>query len=135
MNRLTTQITIEQQSLSDPNDYNERTPGWSELATGVWADIDPLSGRQLDFARSFSHTVTHSILIRYRAGMSSTMRARKGDRVFNINAILNQDIKGDFKERNIWLMLVCTESVTDQTPESIEVGWNTLSEGSWNSME
>jgi SPP1 family predicted phage head-tail adaptor len=65
----------------------ESTPTWTTYAT-AYADIKPLSARQLEVARAYADTVSHSMRIRYRSGVSPTHRAIIGSRVFTFNGVV-----------------------------------------------
>lgn len=61
-----------------------------------WADIDPLTGRELLAAQQIQSTVTHNIQVRYRKELANpiavtNMRILYGSRIFNIHACMDQD--------------------------------------------
>lgn len=79
-------------------------PNWTTDTGGtVWAKVKPLSGRQLEQARTIAATATHRVTIRYRTGVTTVKRLQLGTRNLYINAVLNED------ERNEALILTCTE--------------------------
>jgi SPP1 family predicted phage head-tail adaptor len=78
--------------------------GWKDVAT-VHASIQPLSGQEALVARQLQDTVTHKVVMRYRAGVTAKHRLRFGTRLFNIREVRNID------ERNWKLELRCEEGV------------------------
>lgn len=80
---------------------------WDDIATltNIRASIEPLSGRELYAAQQFNSEVTHSVHIRYRAGITDAMRVRFGTRLFTIHNVLN------IEERNRDIQLLCSEGL------------------------
>jgi SPP1 family predicted phage head-tail adaptor len=83
------------------------TQTWVDLAT-VWADIQPLSGREARIAERLSSRVSHQITLRYRAEFGdpqrvAQMRVLYRTRVFAVHAALNDD------EANVAVILLATE--------------------------
>ena len=84
---------------------------WIDVAT-VWADIQPLSGRELENARRMASEVSHQITLRYQTLFTDTRtvaayRARYKGRVFNLHAALNED------EANVLITLLASEGLND----------------------
>ena len=52
------------------------------------AQLSPLSGRELIAAQAVQSLVTCRIRMRYRAGITARMRARQGNFVYNILAVV-----------------------------------------------
>ena len=77
---------------------------WTEVAT-VWAAIKPLRGNERYEAQQIQSTLTHKVIMRYRAGIKPQMRILYGNRVFEIEAVIDVD------ERHKWLELLCSEVV------------------------
>lgn len=71
----------------------------------VWASIQPISGNEALVARQLQDTVTHKVVMRYRAGVTAAMCLKFGTRMFNIREVRNLD------ERNHTLELRCEEGV------------------------
>ena len=76
----------------------------------AWADITPLTGRELMAAQAVQSSVSHMITMRYRSEFANptqvaNMRAVYNGRLFNIHASLNQD------ERNRSVMLQAEEGL------------------------
>lgn len=88
--------------------FGGQSNSWSTLAT-VWADINPLSGRELLAAQQVQAEVSHQITVRYQASIFANpkavapLRVVYNSRVFNVQASLNED------ERNIEVTLLCVE--------------------------
>lgn len=97
-------ITIQNAVPGSPDAFGQRVISWSTFAT-LYAAIEPQTGRQLEYARSFAATVTHKITTRYVPGILPTMRVQFGTRIFTINAAINPE------ERCRELNLYCTETV------------------------
>lgn len=70
-----------------------------------WASISPLSGREYFQARQAQATISHKMIMRYQSGIKPYHRVSWGERIFDINAILNEN------EANIRLTLFCTEAI------------------------
>jgi SPP1 family predicted phage head-tail adaptor len=71
-------ITI--QSVADTqNSYGEGIPSYTDLIT-VWAQISPLSGKELDLTNSKTLTAiaSHKIIIRYNPNINITNRIKWG---------------------------------------------------------
>ena len=67
---------------------------WSD-AFSCWADVDPLSGRELIAAQQVQSTVTHTVGVRYRKELANptqvaNMRIVFRGRFFNIHACMDQ---------------------------------------------
>jgi len=76
--------------------------GWGDVLT-AWAEIAPLSGREVFAAGHLEGHVTHKITMRYQSGITTDMRVSFNGRLFNIRAVMNVD------ESNRWLELVVEE--------------------------
>lgn len=67
---------------------------WEDVAT-VWAAIDPISGREFYEAQQSQSEVSHKIRCRYRPGLTTDMRIKYRDRVFEIVSIINWQERGE----------------------------------------
>lgn len=65
---------------------------WEPVCT-VWAQIQPLEGRELIEAMQVVWHVSHKIYMRYNPLIDAGYRIRYGDRVFNIVAIIDTDMQ------------------------------------------
>ena len=107
---LTRHIQIQRPStIKDSLGAPSRT--WINVAT-VWADIQPLSGREAVIANRISAELTHQITLRYQAVFDNPqqvaqMRALYKSRIFNIHSALNED------EKRTQLILLVSEGLDD----------------------
>lgn len=105
------QIVIEQRSASQDS-FGDQVQTWTTVTT-TYADIVPLSGRELQAAQSISTEVSHQIRVRYNSNIASfsdpklmaALRVRFGNRLFNIHASLNVD------ERNNEMNFLASEGL------------------------
>ncbi|WP_300747492.1 phage head closure protein [Pseudomonas sp.] len=85
----------------------EMTPTWLEVAR-LYASIEPLSARDFLAASAAQSKVSARVVIRYRAGVDSTMRIIHRDKIYNIEGVLADKVSGlDY------LTLPCSEGVND----------------------
>jgi SPP1 family predicted phage head-tail adaptor len=77
---------------------------WTTLAT-VWANIKPITGKEVLAAGRLETRITHKITVRWRKDLTITpdMRALVHDRVFSIRAVINEN------ESNRWATLLVEE--------------------------
>jgi SPP1 family predicted phage head-tail adaptor len=66
--------------------------------TTLWAAVRPVSARGDVLAAAAGATVTHRIVIRTRAGLTTRHRLRDGSRIFRIVALRDPDGSGRFIE-------------------------------------
>lgn len=80
-----------------------------EWATVLTTDayINPLSGREFLVAHGMQADTTHEITMRYWAPLTAKHRIKYGDRIFNIDQVLNDD------ERNTSMTLRCIEGLNE----------------------
>ncbi len=71
--------------------------------TGIWAEIMPLRGREYWASKQTTSKITGKIRIRYLDGITPKMRVKFGERIFNIEAVLNPN------EKNIETILLVSE--------------------------
>jgi SPP1 family predicted phage head-tail adaptor len=76
---------------------------WETVADMIHADLKPLSGRQLEHAQSIAASVSHLVTMRYNEGITQGQRLRLGNRIFQINAVIDE------QEMHVKLSLYCTE--------------------------
>lgn len=96
-------ITI-QELVEQVDEYGTPTgtSTWQDVCT-VWAAIEPIQGREYVLLHSTQSELSARIRIRYRSGIKPAMRVVYGDRVFDIQAVI------DTQERHIELQLMCIE--------------------------
>lgn len=102
---LRRQVVIEQPSGAQ-NGLGEPAQSWSEVAT-VPAHIEPMGGREALVAGQLNAMSSYAIRLRFYPGLSTRMRVRYGDRVFEIVTVQNVD------ERNREIVLSCIEIATN----------------------
>ena len=61
---------------------------WSLIAE-VWGSLTPLSGGEAFEADGLKGRVTHEIVVRYRPGVTASMRFRLGTRLFDIRSAVD----------------------------------------------
>jgi len=91
-----------QQPIKTPDGHKGHTVSWQDVVT-VWASVEPLSGREYFYSHQIKAEITHRARIRYREGITVKMRIKHGDRVLEIESIL------DKKERHEELEILCRE--------------------------
>jgi len=94
-------ITI-QQPVESSNTFGEVEKTWQDIAT-VWASIEPLRGREYFDSQQINAEVTTRIRIRYRPGIKPKMRVVYGERIFDIQSVI------DVEERHKEIHLMCKE--------------------------
>lgn len=82
--------------------------GWDDFAT-VWAQIEPISGREYFHAAQIKAEITHRVKIRYWADLNEEMRIKFGDRYLKIEAIR------DLKELHKFMEILCREEKKDES--------------------
>lgn len=97
-------IAIVQPVEGSRNAFGEPTTTLQQVAV-VWGKIEPISGREMEYAHSFAATVSHRVTIRYLTGLKPSFILSYGNRTFVVNGIVDVD------ERRIKLVLYCTEVV------------------------
>jgi len=75
---------------------------WQDVCT-VWAAVEPIQGREYILLQNTQTELTARIRIRYRAGIKPAMRVVYGQRIFNIQSVI------DPEERHRELLLMCQE--------------------------
>lgn len=84
---------------------------WLDVAT-VWADIQPLSGKEAVIANRISAELSHQIIVRYQSLFGNPqqmgqMRVLYKARIFNIHSALNED------EKRTQIILLASEGLDD----------------------
>lgn len=98
-------VVIEQPVESDTPDTRGDEQLTFETFKTVWASIEPLAGRELQFAQQMHGNVSHKIGMRYTSGITKRMRFKWNNRYFNLAPTLN------LEETNIEIVLYATEKV------------------------
>ncbi|SFB02736.1 phage head-tail adaptor, putative, SPP1 family [Collimonas sp. OK607] len=108
--QLSRRLRIQSRS-SVQDSFGQQQLIWTDLIT-VWADIQPLAGRELESAQRMVSEVSHQIIVRFQPLFSDTRvvaeyRALYKGRIFNIQACMNED------ERNAVVTLLASEGLND----------------------
>ena len=108
--QLNRRISLQRQSNAQDS-YGGPVRTWLNVAT-IWADIQPLTGRELESAQRMASEISHQITVRYQASLTDTRvvsgyRALYKARIFNIHAALNED------ESNVLVTLLASEGLDD----------------------
>jgi SPP1 family predicted phage head-tail adaptor len=103
------QVVIEGRQATQDT-FGEQSTTWATVDT-VYADINPLSGREREAAQAINVEISHEITIRYQDEFSdprvvAAYRVRYGTRLFNIHGSANVD------ERNREITLLAGEGMT-----------------------
>jgi len=92
-------LTTPDSARTSEGDFIPGTP----FATGVWASIIALQGRERDLAQAIVSEVTHRITIPYMAGVTTDLQVSFDSRMFDVQAVQDPD------ERQTELRLLCVE--------------------------
>lgn len=103
--KLRRRIEIQRRTATQ-DDYGQPLTTWTTEIT-TQAEFEPLNGRELVAAQAVQSEVTHTVTIRYRAGITPAMRIKYDGRLFNIHAVLDE------AERHRMLTLLCSEGLND----------------------
>jgi SPP1 family predicted phage head-tail adaptor len=104
--RFRHRVTVESQVESiDSNGDHFRA--W-EYVTTVWAEIKPLSGRELLLAQQVQSQVSTNIVTRYRSDIDATCRLKHNGTTFNVLAVIRDPQSG-----LEWLTLQCSSGTND----------------------
>lgn len=104
--RLNKSVVFETQSTTRDS-FGQPAATWSTAVT-AFAEITPLTGRELIAAQAAQSEVTHRVTVRYVAALANpkmvaAMRIKYGTRYFNIKSVTNMN------EANRVIVLMCTE--------------------------
>ena len=100
-------VELQRPDFSQDPVTGEMTPTWVEVAK-IYASIEPLSARDFIDASSKQSKVSARVVIRYRAGVDSTMRIVHRSKIYSIEGVL-----ADPKSGLDYLTLPCSEGVND----------------------
>lgn len=96
-------ITIQRQ-LSVSDGMGGQSIQWIDLFT-TRAHVKPISGREAVQAMRLQDSITHRIMMRYRADLTALDRIIMRGQPLQIRAIINVEMK------NRWLELACDQGV------------------------
>jgi SPP1 family predicted phage head-tail adaptor len=100
---LSRRILLEQRNET-VDTFGQRSNTWTK-ALDTWASIRPLSGHELLSAQAINAETTHEVVIRYREDVTSAMRVVYQGRYFNVQSVLDADMK------HRKLTLLCSEGL------------------------
>lgn len=86
---LTRRITIQQRATTRDT-FGQQTTTWTDLLS-CWAQIEPMSGRELITAQAVNSEITHTVTILYRSQIKPAMRVVYQGRIFNIVSVTDQN--------------------------------------------
>jgi SPP1 family predicted phage head-tail adaptor len=86
--RLRHRVTIQNFATTQDSNTGAVADAWTNLHTGVPAEIWPMSGREFVAAQSIQAGVSTKITIRYLDGIEPRMRVLHGADVYSIKAVL-----------------------------------------------
>ena len=95
-------ITIMQWREDQLDEHGQPQGQWVPSGN-VWAMIEPVQGRQVEYARQLYNQTTHTITIRFRPDLTINDRIVWSSSVYAIGFIAN------LEERNTWLRLLVSE--------------------------
>lgn len=101
-------VSIQRKQITQNPQTGAMTETWVDAWSNVPAAIEPLSAREFIAASAVQSEVTTRITIRYRAGVTASMRILHNDRIYNIQGVLPDPESG-----RSWLTLPCSEGVND----------------------
>lgn len=101
--QLRHRVTLETETKTQSSS-GALTSTWATLDK-VWAQIEPMSSRELMEASQRGTNETHKVTLRYRDDLTTKERVKFGTRVLNIGSLVNVG------ERNRTLVLMCEEVV------------------------
>lgn len=93
------------QSYSETaNEYGEEIKEFIDFET-TYASIVPLSGKEYFNSETVNAQISHKIECRYISGVLPSMRVKYGERVFNIESVIN------IREANKTLQIMAVEVI------------------------
>lgn len=101
---LNRRVTLQTRSATRVD--GERAQTWTTLAD-VWAEVLPLSGRELELAQAINAEVSHQVTVRYRTGVDTSIRILYQGRHLAVKSVV--DVDG----RHVWLQMLCSEGLSD----------------------
>ena len=100
-----------QRRSSAQDAFGQQLTTWSTILS-TWGKIEPVSGAQLERARSIYNQTSHQVTVRWRQLLSDikvvgSYRISYAGRIFDVGASLNTD------ERNREVVLYCSEGTNE----------------------
>lgn len=94
LSQLNRRVTLEAQALV-PDGVGGFTASWNTLAT-VWAALEPISGGDVFGPDASEARVRTRITVRRRTDVFAGMRVNDGERLYGINAVLDDGPRSQF---------------------------------------
>ncbi|RCW79549.1 phage head closure protein [Phyllobacterium bourgognense] len=91
---LSRELLLEKSTIT-ADDTGELVENWVEIAS-VWAQIEPMESGLRILGEQGLPEITHRITLRMRSDIASTMRLRKGLRIFQILTLHDPDDSGRY---------------------------------------
>jgi SPP1 family predicted phage head-tail adaptor len=85
-------ITIEARSTAQDS-FGGQSPDWVPLGV-FYANVKPMTGRELETAQAIHAEVTHEVRMLYDARVTAKHRIRFNGRLFDILSVLNMNERG-----------------------------------------
>lgn len=82
--------------------YGGKQVEWADRFN-AWAYIEPLSGREYFDAMQTQTEISHRVIVRYRNDITPDMRIKYGDRILEIEAVI------DIGNQHRFLEILCRE--------------------------
>lgn len=95
---------IIQKQITTQDTFGEQYEEWDNITT-VWANINPISGREFFAAESVNSEITHKVRLRYREDIKPDMRVSYKGRIFRVESVINEF------EKDKLLQLMCRELI------------------------
>jgi len=102
---LNRRITLQARSAT-VDTYGQQVVTWTDWTT-CWALIEPLEGREAMAARAINAETSHTVTMRYLAGVTASMRVVYGTRIFNVLSVIEPDMA------RVSLVLACSEGLNE----------------------
>jgi len=77
-----------------PDAMGQCVVSWTKHAT-IWADVVPITAREYLTAGAINTAVTVKVIARYQPGLRPGWRLHHGDRVYDVMAVLNYNMRSD----------------------------------------
>ena len=82
-----------QENQGTQDEYANDTENWQTIHT-VWADIEPVSGREYFSIGQNTSEVTVKIYVRYLSDLTAKMRVKYGSHIYGIEDVLGDKRTG-----------------------------------------
>lgn len=106
--KLRHRVDIQKPQFAQDDVTGEVLKSWAVAWSKVPASIEPVSAREFIAAAAVQSKVSTRIVIRYRAGVDSTMRILHRDKIYCIEGVLADKASG-----LEYLTLPCSEGLKD----------------------